>query len=493
MSIHRITGRKLGLLALVGLLALPALATATPLEPFIDLQEKGLTVVVDGVGLEGLGAGSRDLTVTINGNVRFALLYWAGRQRPCEEDVPGSGNCVIVLPPGDFYRDQQVIFDGVSITGTIIGNEHQPVSANGPIQNVGYFADVTSLVGAAGPGTHSFSFSDGDLSDNLWRLNGAGLIVGYIDAADPATYRVQIHDGLDFAFGPDPTPGGTRVTAPVTFNHGMNAAPRTANLWIFSGDGTLNRPDRIDISNNPSVFNVLDGSEGPEWDTEGLTVDVPAGVGSTTVQLFSAPVNQNPDSLLWEVAVLRVQQLDTAKPSCPIISSVPGPPAQVTVRFQDTGTGLAELLVTKSENADTVVPPFTVGTNDPVIVTATKIDQTKRSRVEIRATDLAGNVAFCDPIITELVRDEARAVTQTFTDVPEAEHVVTVWNGNPGFKTIAVTVNGQLFKIKSLSPGEQAQIDIASAMRPGDNAVSLSGKGKKGASATIMLWDGISE
>jgi hypothetical protein len=37
-----------------------------------------------------------------------------------------------------------------------------------------------------------------------------------------------------------------------------------------------------------------------------LAVDIPAGVGSTTVQLFSAPPNQNPDSLLWILGALRL-------------------------------------------------------------------------------------------------------------------------------------------------------------------------------------------
>jgi hypothetical protein len=56
---------------------------------------------------------------------------------------------------------------------------------------------------------------------------------------------------------------------------------------------------------------------------------------------------------------------------------------------------LAEILVTRSENADTVVPPFTVGTTDPVVVTSTKIDQTQPATVEIRVTDVAGNARVC--------------------------------------------------------------------------------------------------
>jgi hypothetical protein len=48
-----------------------------------------------------------------------------------------------------------------------------------------------------------------------------------------------------------------------------------------------------------------------------LTVNVPAGVSSTTVQLVSAPVNQNPDSMLWTLGALRV----------PLPAPPPPPPA----------------------------------------------------------------------------------------------------------------------------------------------------------------------
>jgi hypothetical protein len=35
-------------------------------------------------------------------------------------------------------------------------------------------------------------------------------------------------------------------------------------------------------------------------------VGIPAGAGATTVQIFSEPIGQNPDSLLWVMAALRV-------------------------------------------------------------------------------------------------------------------------------------------------------------------------------------------
>jgi len=288
-----------GCLVLV-VLCLAAAAQATPLSVALDLQGQGLAVSDGGAGLQGIGNGSRSLTVDIGGPVQAALLYWAGRDRPCPMS---GGTCIIPSQP---YKDQVLKFDNNTVTGTIIGTEAQPVSGGGPINNIGYLADVTAIVQAKGTGLQTFTLQDGNTASNLFRLNGASLLVIYTDAADTTTYRLIVYDGLDFAFGADPTPGATQVTVPVTFNHGSDTAARQAKLRIFSGDSTLDRPDRIDISNNASVFNSLDSSAGTAWDSDSLIVSIPAGVASTTVQLVSAPPNQNPDSLLWELGALRV-------------------------------------------------------------------------------------------------------------------------------------------------------------------------------------------
>lgn len=284
----------------VCLLFLAAAAHATPLSLSLDVQGQGLTVSEGGVGTQGIGSGSRSFTVDIGGPVQAALLYWAGRDRPCPQS---GGACVVPFQP---YKDQMIRLDGNLITGTIIGTEGQPVSANGPINNIGYLADVTALVQAKGTGLQTFTVRDGDTASNLFRWNGVGLLVIYTDPADTAFWRILSFHGLDFAYGADPTPGPTRVTDPVTFNHGSDTVARQGKLRIFSGDSVLNRPDRIDISNNASLLNILDSSDGSSWDTEVLVIDIPAGVGSTTVQLVSAPPNMNPDSLLWTLGLLRL-------------------------------------------------------------------------------------------------------------------------------------------------------------------------------------------
>jgi hypothetical protein len=491
MSFHR----KATLMFFASLLILSAAGNSTALAPFIDLQEAGLTAVDDGEGLMFWDHTTpATLDVNIGGTVRFALLYWAGRERPC--DFNGS-MCTFSQP----YKDQQMVFNGTPLTGTVIGTESQPASAGGPILNIGYFADVTSLVSAAGPGNHTFTFSDGNGASNLWRLDGVGLFVAYTDAADPTFYRLLVHDNLDFAYGDDPTPGETRVTSPVTFGHGAAAADRAAQLWLFAGDGEANRPDETTISNNPTLFNVLDSApDGQQWTTDLYTINVPANVDNTVVQMNSTPPGQNPDSLLWEMTALRVplpngdiQELPPAVPTCPT-TVFSGPPAQATTTFQDTGSGLVSLVVTRSENADTVVPPFIPGTTDPVVVVSTKIDQTQRARIEIQATDGAGNVAICDPIHLILVRDSGKPETDANADVPRAEDKVTIRNGNPGLANLDVLVNGVRYKVTGLKSGEETTVDISAAMHDGNNnTVNLEGRGKKGSWAEIIIWDGGSQ
>lgn len=490
MTFHR----RFLFILLACLLAVPAAGHATALTPFIDLQEPGLTVVEDGEGLMNWDHTSPvNLNVNIGGTVRFALLYWSGRERPC--DWNGS-TCAFSEP----YKDQEITFNGNAITGTVIGSESQPASGGGPILNIGYFADVTSIVSAAGAGNHSFSFGDGNSASNLWRLDGAGLFVAYTDASNATFYRVLVWDGLDFAFGDDPIPGETRVTSPVNFGHGAVTTDRTAQLWLFAGDGEAGRPDETTVSNNPTLFNVLDSvPDGAQWTTDEYTINIPANVETTTVQMHSTPAGQNPDSMLWTMAALRIElptgdieELPPAPPTCPT-TVFSGPPAQATTTFQDTGSGLVSLEVTLSENADTVVPPFVPGTTDPVTVVSTKIDQSQRARIEIRATDGAGNVAICDPIHVIVSRnDNNRPTTDNLSaDVPRAEDKVTIRNGEPGLSKLEIVVNGVRFRADLKKAGEETTLDISSAMHEGnDNVIDFRAFGKKGSWAEVIVWEG---
>lgn len=88
---------------------------------------------------------------------------------------------------------------------------------------------------------------------------------------------------------------------------------------------------------------------------------------------------------------------DRTKPVCVLAAVVPGPPKQLQIEVQDTGTGIDKIAYTSS-NATVHVPGFLAGTTDAQMVTATKTDQTKESFVAVTVTDGAGNVRACDPL-----------------------------------------------------------------------------------------------
>ncbi|HVR99214.1 MAG TPA: hypothetical protein VMW27_21520 [Thermoanaerobaculia bacterium] len=274
---------------------------ALPLQKTYDLQAPGLSVAIGGVGLAGLGAGTRTLSVVIGGEVELALLYWTGRLHPCPLDA-ATHECPVSSEP---FRDQILLLDGHPILGAILGTETQPATSRGPILNLGYVADVTEIVQAKGTGRQLFAVADGDRASNLPSLNGAGLLVVYTDPARPEA-RVLIHQGFEFAYGEDWTPGATQVVDPVSFNHGLARTDRQGEVFLFVGDSERDRPDRIDITLNNSVSDILDASSGTGWDAERIPVQVPGGTISTTVQIFSELWGRNPDSLLWPMAAMRL-------------------------------------------------------------------------------------------------------------------------------------------------------------------------------------------
>jgi hypothetical protein len=92
----------------------------------------------------------------------------------------------------------------------------------------------------------------------------------------------------------------------------------------------------------------------------------------------------------------RAASSDSTPPICMLIATIPGPPKQLKIEVQDTGAGISAITHTQT-NAVVSVPAFTVGTTDPLIVTATKADQSKGSTVALTVTDAAGNVRSCDP------------------------------------------------------------------------------------------------
>ncbi len=188
-------------------------------------------------------------------------------------------------------------------------------------------------------------------------------------------------------------------------------------------------------------------------------------------------------------SALLVTPPDTTPPSCGLTAVVAGPPKQLQITAQDSESGISSITVSTATNANVPVPPFTPGTTDPVVVTATKIDQSMSAQVALQVTDVSGNVTTCDPVLAT-VGASGKMRTLTVPGVARAEHLLTVKNGAPGLRVLKVEVNGHRFWLNGLRDGQSVNLDLAQAMRPGDhNTITLKGNGRPGASADVAISD----
>jgi hypothetical protein len=177
-------------------------------------------------------------------------------------------------------------------------------------------------------------------------------------------------------------------------------------------------------------------------------------------------------------------------PSCALTATIAGPPKQVQLTAQEPDSGLQSIAVQTAKNATVAVPAFQAGTTSPVVVTATKTDQTASASVTLVVTDVAGQSTTCDPVLATVTgRGVTRAIT--LNSIDQTEHFVTIDNGTPGLRGLKVFVNGQRFaNLGHLSDGQHLRLDVARALIAGKaNTISLRGRGKSLATADVLISD----
>jgi hypothetical protein len=182
---------------------------------------------------------------------------------------------------------------------------------------------------------------------------------------------------------------------------------------------------------------------------------------------------------------------DTTPPTCVIKHVVVGPPKQLIIKTQDTGSGLKTIVVNITKNSSTIVPPFTPGRRRRVMVTSTKLDQSQNSVIKLTVTDVAGNVTVCDPVLSSVAIHRAgQPSRQTYTRLARSESKVRLINSKPGIRTVALRVNGHALKQLRLASGQTRSVNVARWMRRGNNnTITVVARGAVGTSATILISD----
>jgi hypothetical protein len=78
---------------------------------------------------------------------------------------------------------------------------------------------------------------------------------------------------------------------------------------------------------------------------------------------------------------------------------------------------------------------------------------------------------------------------ETFHHVAQGESQVRILNATPGLSRLRLVVDGHVFEVSGLKDGETHLVDVSSAMRRGNNTITLVAQGKSEGTAVILIAD----
>jgi hypothetical protein len=254
----------------------------------------------------------------------------------------------------------------------------------------------------------------------------------------------------------------------------------------------------------PGVEVMFDILSGPNAGGSGAGVTDAAGMASFTYTGSGGPgidtivasfYNDSQVLVTSNDALKEWTDGDSTPPECYLLSVDPGPPMAIQIFVQDTGSGLADIIVLDSDNATIEIPVFAVGTTDPVIVDAGKIDQTMSAFILVEPPDVAGNSTECDPVLARLqIPANRHRDIQRYKNVPAAERFITMKNASNGVRVVGVKMNGKLVMRQRLKANQEYTAEIGSQwMRPGagKNNITIWAKGRPGSKVPVLVSDGV--
>ncbi|MEM7167968.1 MAG: SdrD B-like domain-containing protein [Planctomycetota bacterium] len=255
--------------------------------------ETGTRIVGNGVGLVAQ-RGTIAIDVPAGAQVKQVLLYWNGFDA-------GTPTNTITLNGGTI------------VSGTLIGG---PTLFFTAANSYSYRSDITSL-DLITPGLNVVTV-DGSMFSTA---NNGASIIAIIDEGDPDSF-LGVRDGQDLAFANFSPPLDTTVAQ--TFTFAPEPDVRQAEVTVIAGSiqGTNSGPIRPSILRvttggvTTDFDNMLSSSSGDEWDHVVLSVDIPRGATTLTVQALSedcCATTALPASLAWVAATMTLAPLPTAE------------------------------------------------------------------------------------------------------------------------------------------------------------------------------------
>lgn len=158
----------------------------------------------------------------------------------------------------------------------------------------------------------------------------------------------------------------------------------------------------------------------------------------------------------------------------------------VEVTVHDPESGLSNIIWNTALNVYLHGHTFTPGTTAPVTFTATKINNSTRSQLDITVVNMVGLRTHCDPIFDELMAGG----TEVYSGVPDNEWAVTILNGSPGLSGVDISVNGNPLTPapRNMADGGVYHLSAQQFMVPGpNNTFVVTPIGAAGGTADIII------
>ncbi len=170
-------------------------------------------------------------------------------------------------------------------------------------------------------------------------------------------------------------------------------APGTATITVQAASATAARDfkNTLDGNTEPAGTDAV----GPNGDNYRWKVKCQAPATTTTSASTTTTAPSTTTTTTEPSTTTTSTTVAPAGPTCVVTALIAGPPEQEQVTVTDTGSGLASITNIEITNGTVSVAPFTPGTTGPVVVTATKTDQTMQTVWSFDATNVAGVTTHC--------------------------------------------------------------------------------------------------
>jgi hypothetical protein len=281
---------------------------------------------------------------------------------------------------------------------------------------------------------------------------------------------------------------GVHVTSNVTLTPSSQtiSACGTPSASLVANVSTNSGP----VSGASVVFNVDSGPNvgrtftGTTDSSGNVTFTYPDSGGAGTDSVSATYTD--PSGATQKATATVTWTACASTPTCTLSGVSNGPPSQVVLSAQDTGSGLRKVTEPWHQNATVVVSPFTKGTTSPVTLTFTKQVETQGGSASVTATNMAGAKAYCVAFFKTV--SPSRAYSQGF-HFRSNRNVLVIQNAANGLTSVAIVVDGTTMHV-SLTNGELYTLDMSSLLHssPPGNTVVIEGKGPSGSSAVAVVW-----